>query len=123
MLSHISLGVADLERSREFYDAAIRALGFERVWNGETGLGYGRPGEERLNLFVEEGDESLAAGPGFHLAFAAPDREAVNRFHTAALSSGGRCNGPPGLRRRYGESYYAAFVIDPDGHKLEAVHQ
>jgi len=61
------------------------------------------------------------AGPGFHLAFAAPSRQAVDRFHAAAIAHGGGDNGGPGLRPHYGEHYYAAFVMDPDGHALEAV--
>ena len=59
--------------------------------------------------------------PGFHLAFAAESRSAVQAFHAAALAAGGRDNGPPGLRPDYGEHYYAAFVVDPEGHRLEAV--
>ena len=124
MLSHVSLGVRDLERSQRFYDAVIEALGFERVWKGENGLGYGSDHAERLNLFAgRDHDGDFAAGPGFHLAFQAPDRGAVDAFHAAALAHQGTCNGPPGLREHYSPTYYAAFVIDPDGHKLEAVHQ
>jgi catechol 2,3-dioxygenase-like lactoylglutathione lyase family enzyme len=65
----------------------------------------------------------VAPGPGFHLAFNAPSRAAVDAFHKAALSAGARDVGVPGLRPHYGATYYAAFVIDPDGYKLEAVHQ
>jgi catechol 2,3-dioxygenase-like lactoylglutathione lyase family enzyme/N-acetylglutamate synthase-like GNAT family acetyltransferase len=100
MLHHVSLPVQDLSRSLPFYDAALQPLGFVRVW---TDLA------------------SLPPGPGFHLAFAAPNRMAVDRFHAAALQAGGRDNGPPGLRPDYGPYYYAAFVFDPDGHALEAV--
>lgn len=126
MLSHLSLGVSDLQRSRVFYDAIVAALGFERVWTGEGGLGYGLPGQERLNLFARippEDPGGLAAGPGFHLALVAGSPQQVDDFHAAALASGGRCNGAPGPRPIYGETYYAAFVLDPDGHRLEAVHQ
>ncbi len=125
MLGHLSLGVSDLDRAGAFYDAALAPLGATRVWTHPGALGYGtEPGCDRLALFLKpEAGAPLAAGPGFHLAFDAPDREAVDRFHAAALASGGSCEGPPGLRPHYGDTYYAAFVRDPDGHKLEAVHQ
>ncbi len=124
MISHVSLPVGDLDRASAFYDAVMPAMGATRVWTGPRGLGYGTPGREQLNLFLQDGDEvPLTAAPGFHLAFSAPDRAAVDAFHAAALAHGGRCAGPPGLRPQYGPDYYAAFVRDPDGHKLEVVHQ
>jgi len=121
MLSHVSLPIADLDRSRAFYDAVMVHLGASRVWTGATGLGYGTPGREQLNLFVQPVVQ--AAGPGFHLAFAAQRRDRVDAFHAAAVAAGGRCEGPPGRREAYGPTYYAAFVRDPDGHKLEVVYQ
>jgi len=125
MISHLSLGVRDLERAGSFYDAVLGALGYVRVWGNPRGLGYGPPGgNDKLALFpAAPAAAAASAGPGFHLAFAAPDKEGVDRFHAAALANGGACNGPPGLRPDYGETYYAAFVIDPDGHKLEAKRQ
>jgi len=127
MLDHISLGVSDLARSLVFYDAALAPLGAARLWTSATGAGYGPPnpqGNERLALFQQDPPAAvLAAGPGFHLALTAPDRDAVDRFHSAAVHAGGRDNGGPGLREHYAPTYYAAFVIDPDGHRLEAVHQ
>lgn len=122
MIGHVSLGVSDLEASRRFYDAALGALGFARVWSHPTGLGYGPPGgNDKLALFPQK--VPVATGPGFHLAFDAPGRAAVDAFHAAAMASGGACAGAPGLRPHYGPTYYAAFVLDPDGHKLEAVYQ
>ena len=122
MISHISLGISNIERSTLFYDAVMGAIGIERVWTHPKGLGYGpSKDQEKLNLFVKEG--KLPAGPGFHLAFAAPDRNSVDRFHSAAIKCGGMDEGKPGLRPRYSETYYAAFVRDPDGHKLEVVYQ
>lgn len=122
MLGHLSFGVKDLARSAAFYDAVLAPLGFVRVWDSAKGVGYGLPGgEDRLALFPVEAP--IAPGPGFHLAFDAQDRTAVDAFHVAALAKGGTDLGAPGLRPHYGETYYAAFVIDPDGHKLEAVHQ
>lgn len=124
MLGHISLGVRDLERTQAFYDAALAPLGFVRLWRTAHGIGYGPPnpeGNEKLALFLKaETDVPLAAGPGFHLALMAPSSEAVDAFHAAALANGGRDDGGPGLRPHYGKTYYAAFVLDPDGHKLEA---
>ncbi|UTH75947.1 VOC family protein [Chromobacterium sp. IIBBL 290-4] len=120
MLHHLSLGVADLDRARHFYDAALLELGFVPVWSHEEAAGYGEPGGgDRLALMREP--DAAPPGPGFHLALAAPNREAVDRFHAAALAHGGRDNGAPGLRPHYGAHYYAAFVIDPDGHHIEAV--
>ncbi len=123
MLGHLSFGVADLDRASAFYDAAMAPIGFVRVWTSEKGVGYGPPGgDDKLNLFPRPGTAS-PPGPGFHLAFDAPDRVAVDAFYAAAMAAGGRDAGPPGLRPHYGAAYYAAFVLDPDGHKLEAVHQ
>ncbi len=122
MLSHVSLGVRDLAAATIFYDAVLAALGYVRLWTGASGLGYGAPGGgEKLNIFAYA--DTSPAGQGFHLAFAAPDRTAVDRFHAAALSNGGTDSGVPGLRPHYGATYYAAFVRDPEGHKLEAVYQ
>ena len=120
MLHHISLGVTDLDRSAAFYDAALAPLGYVRVWTDETAIGYGVAGGGD-KLAIKRRDGAAAPGPGFHLALAAPDRASVDRFHEAALRNGGRDDGAPGLRPHYGPGYYAAFVIDPDGHRIEAV--
>jgi catechol 2,3-dioxygenase-like lactoylglutathione lyase family enzyme len=122
MIGHLSFGVADLPRATRFYDAALTALGYERVWTREHGVVYGHTSEkDRLALYLRP--DALAPGAGFHLAFDAPDRAAVDRFHAAALAAGGTDDGAPGLRPQYSPTYYAAFVIDPEGYKLEAVHQ
>ena len=127
MLHHLSLGVSDVELSAVFYDKVLAPLGYVRVWSdirpGEQGqaVGYGQPGGgDKLALK----QVSVAVGapyPGFHAAFAAPSRESVAAFHAAALAAGGKDNGAPGLREDYGPNYYAAFVVDVDGHHLEAV--
>ena len=127
MLHHISLGVSDIERSAAFYDAALAPLGYVRVWEdirpGAAGqaVGYGVPGGGDKLAIKYRPEGQRPPGPGFHLAFAAPDRQAVASFHKAALEHGGRDNGGPGLRPHYGPHYYAAFVVDPDGHPIEAV--
>jgi catechol 2,3-dioxygenase-like lactoylglutathione lyase family enzyme len=123
MIGHLSFGVADLSRSTAFYDAVLAPLGAVRVWTAQDGAGYGPLGGADVLALKLQAGRASPPGPGFHLAFDAPSREAVEAFHTAALAQGGRDAGGPGLRPHYGEAYYAAFVIDPDGHKLEAVSQ
>ena len=127
MLGHLSFGVSDLARSARFYDAVLAPLGFVRVFEkGTRAVGYAPPGTKESDdkfALLARGADAKAPGAGFHLAFDAPSREAVDAFHAAALANGGKDDGAPGLRSHYGPTYYAAFVIDPDGYKLEAVHQ
>lgn len=126
-LHHLSLGVRDIQVSLRFYDAVLSPLGFVRAWSdlrpGEPGqgAGFGLPGGLDVLALKERPTGGVALGSGFHLAFAAPSRAAVDHFHAIALSCGGRSEGAPGPRPAYGEHYYAAFVLDPDGHRLEAV--
>jgi catechol 2,3-dioxygenase-like lactoylglutathione lyase family enzyme len=123
MLSHLSFGVEDLARATAFYEAALAPLGYVCVWRNERGSGFGAPGgNDKLALFAKPG-KARAPGDGFHLCFEAKKQAAVAAFHAAALAAGGTDAGAPGLRAHYSPTYYAAFVIDPDGHKLEAVHQ
>ena len=123
MLGHLSFGVGDLARSAEFYDRVLAPLGYVRVWSNRRGVGFGeKGGGDKLALFAQP-ERGRPPGPGFHLAFTAPSRGAVDTFHAAALGAGGRDCGAPGPRPHYGATYYAAFVLDPDGYKLEAVHQ
>ncbi len=121
MLHHLSFAVTDLARSAAFYDAALAALGYRRVWEEETFIGYGvNQGEDLFSLKLRPANSGVP-GDGFHVAFAAPSREAVLRFHQAALDHGGTDNGGAGLHPEYGPDYYAAFVIDPDGYRIDAV--
>jgi catechol 2,3-dioxygenase-like lactoylglutathione lyase family enzyme len=122
MLGHLSFGVSDLEREITFYDAALAPLGLTRVWRNSYAAGYGLPGHGDL-LALKRRPSAVPPGPGFHLAFNAPSHAAVDAFHSAALAAGGTDNGAPGLRPHYGPTYYAAFVIDPEGYPLEAVCQ
>ncbi len=126
MLHHLSLGAVDIERALRFYDAVLAPLGYVRVWSdlrpGEQGqaVGYGtRGGGDRLA--IKQVAEPVPQIPGFHVAFSASTPAAVRAFHAAALQAGGTDNGAPGLRPHYGPTYYAAFVVDPEGHRLEAV--
>ncbi len=120
MLDHVTIGVSDIERSKAFYDRALRPLGIERLYaEGDTSAGYGA----NKKAFFWIGLKS-ASQTGVHVAFTTPGRETVDQFHKAALAAGGRDNGQPGLRPDYHKNYYGAFVLDPDGHNIEAVcHQ
>jgi catechol 2,3-dioxygenase-like lactoylglutathione lyase family enzyme len=114
MLDHISLGVSDLERSRRFYDAALPPL---EGRGSDYGAMAGQFGVE-FTTTVETGVSPLR---GMHVCFRATDRASVCAFHGAALVAGGHDDGGPGVRLQYHPDYYAAFVVDPDGHRIEAV--
>jgi catechol 2,3-dioxygenase-like lactoylglutathione lyase family enzyme len=116
ILDHIGFAVADAQKSKAFYGRALAPLGIAVVMEFEGWVGMGRDGRPQLWFGPHDG----AAGP-IHLAFAADDRAQVRAFHEAALAAGAKDNGAPGLRPHYHENYYGAFVIDPDGHNIEAV--
>jgi catechol 2,3-dioxygenase-like lactoylglutathione lyase family enzyme len=119
VIDHLSVGVADLARSRDFYLAALAPLGFGELgkWSSENqDVAFG---PEDLDDFAIS--TKYAPGPGVHVAFAADSRAQVDAFHAAALAAGGRDNGAPGPRAGYSPGYYGAFVLDPDGHNVEAV--
>jgi catechol 2,3-dioxygenase-like lactoylglutathione lyase family enzyme len=114
-LDHLTLTVRDLAASRRFYAAALRPWAAEEV-ELEGEVAFGPPGAE--DFVLKEGDPPTTP---VHVAFLAPDRATVDAFHAAALAGGGTDNGPPGPRPRYHAGYYAAYVLDPDGHNVEAV--
>ena len=120
MFDHISIGVADIERTRRFYDAALQPLGYRCLSPGDTSLGYG--GDSAV-FWALASESPVPADPnsGLHFCFKAPTRKSVADFHRAALAQGGRDNGAPGPRPSYGAACYAAFAYDPDGHNVEAV--
>lgn len=122
MLHHASLPVIDLAKACALYDAALGALGYRRVSSAAGFAGYGSE-EGRDKFALMEARSVAAAGPGSHLAFSAPSRNAVDAFHRAALQHGANDNGGPALRPHYGRGYYAAFIVDLDGHRIEAVHK
>src|SRR5689334_6560074 len=117
MYDHIGLKVKDIKASARFYGAALGALGHVVASQDESGAGIGPKGEPALWLYAGNGK----APAGMHVAFRAPNRAAVDKFHQAGLKAGGKDNGAPGLRADYSPSYYAAFLIDPDGNNVEAV--
>jgi catechol 2,3-dioxygenase-like lactoylglutathione lyase family enzyme len=117
MLDHVTIGVSDLERSKTFYDKALKAIGIERLYSEDAvSSGYGADNKAFFWIGLKR-----SAITGVHVAFAVPDRAAVDRFYAAAVDAGGRDNGKPGLRPNYYPYYYGAFVLDPDGHNIEAV--
>jgi len=116
IFDHIGIAVSDFARSREFYLKALAPLGIGFVMEGGGWAGLGREGKPEFWIGVD--DET--SGP-IHVAFAAKDREQVRAFYKAALAAGGTDNGAPGLRPDYHPHYYGAFVVDPDGHNVEAV--
>jgi len=123
MLDHVSLGVTELERSRRFYDAVLRPLGLVRIVDfQQRGSDYGAmAGSLGVEFTVTIETSDAKPSRGMHLCFRAPDRAAVRAFHAAALVSGGRNDGDPGLWPQYHPDYFAAFALDPDGHRIEAV--
>ncbi|KAJ5465656.1 hypothetical protein N7530_009443 [Penicillium desertorum] len=128
-LSHISIGVRNFEISRKFYSATLAPLGLGLVYERHLSpskleprtLGFGPDEDNEIVNIFEHGDEAHAPGRGCHFAFNASSRNIVEAFYAAAIANGGVCNGKPGLREHYGQNYFAAFVVDPDGWKLEAV--
>jgi len=119
MIDHVSIGVRDIPKARAFYDAALGPIGYACLSASEGSLGYGG---ERAGFWISASPHPVPPDPdsGLHVCFAAPTRAGVDAFHHAAIRHGGRDNGKPGLRADYGDNYYAAFVVDPDGYRIEA---
>jgi catechol 2,3-dioxygenase-like lactoylglutathione lyase family enzyme len=122
MISHITLGTNDTARAARFYDTVLGILGCARVPKPEgKPPAYEKPGMPTIYLYPPADGRPATWGNGTHIAFVAPSRVAVEQFHAAALRLGGTCEGKPGPRPQYGAHYYAAYVRDPDGNKLQAV--
>jgi len=119
MLNHVSIGVRSIAKAKKFYDAALKPLGYTCLSDGETSLGYGR---DAVALWIGAAERPVPpdAKSGLHFCFDAPTPKSVDAFHAAAVAAGGRDNGKPGLRADYGANYYAGFVVDPDGYRIEA---
>lgn len=119
MFNHVSVGTRDLGDASRFYDAALGALGYRRTMSEDFGNAWGLEWPEFWVQAPAQGE--AVAGNGVHVAFIAPSREAVDRFHGAGVAAGGTDAGAPGARD-YTPGYYAAYLRDPDGNKIEAVH-
>ncbi len=123
IISHITLGTNDYSKASTFYDAVLKPLGFSRQPKpADKPLMYAVNGEmPHLYVYKPYDGEPATWGNGTHVAFTAPSREAVDQFHSLAITNGGTDEGAPGLREHYGPNYYAAYVRDIDGNKLQAV--
>jgi catechol 2,3-dioxygenase-like lactoylglutathione lyase family enzyme len=120
MIDHVSVGVSDLERSARFYEATLTPLGLSRLVTRPATVGFGKSYPE---FWINFRPEMARVEPdsGIHICLRAKSSGEVDAFHAAALKAGGRCDGAPGLRPHDRVRYYAAFVIDPDGNRIEAV--
>lgn len=119
IINHISIGTNDLEKSARFYDAVMPTIGAKRQHEiAGTTIAYGKMWPEFWIGLPLNGNPATS-GNGSHIAVTAASPEGVDEFYRAALSAGGRDAGKPGLRPQYGPTYYAAFIYDPDGHKIE----
>jgi catechol 2,3-dioxygenase-like lactoylglutathione lyase family enzyme len=122
MLDHIGIEVSDLSRSRAFYAAALEPLGIGLMMEFEGALGFGSETKHGPKPYFWLNARDRPVVSGVHVAFGARTPELVDAFHAAALAAGGSDNGAPGLRSIYHPGYYGAFVLDPDGNNVEAVH-
>jgi catechol 2,3-dioxygenase-like lactoylglutathione lyase family enzyme len=122
MINHVSIGVQDIPATKRFYDAALAPLGYRCLSESPGSLGYGK---EAVAFWISVTKRPVPSDEhsGLHFCFVAPSPGSVDAFHAAATATGGRDNGGPGLRADYGDGYYAAFAVDPDGYRIEAYHQ
>ena len=120
MIDHVSVAVRDLEKAIAFYDAVLATLGMARLEIRAATAGYGKKYPE-FWINLRGGMASVAADSGAHVAIRTRSTDVVDAFHAAALAAGGASDGAPGMRPQHGEGYYAAFVRDPDGNRIEAV--
>jgi catechol 2,3-dioxygenase-like lactoylglutathione lyase family enzyme len=116
MIDHMGIAVTDVKRSIAFYEKALAPLGYTLVMQWEHWAGFGVGGKP--DFWIEGGKQPKDR---VHVAFRATGRDTVRAFYTAAMAAGGTDNGAPGVREHYHADYYGAFVIDPDGHNVEAV--
>lgn len=120
MIDHVSVPVRDLVAAGAFYDAVLGVLGLRRLDDRPATIGYGKRYSE-FWLNARPDMVPAPAGSGLHICLRARSTTLVDGFHAAALAAGGRDDGPPGARAQFGAGYYAAFVVDPDGNRIEAV--
>jgi catechol 2,3-dioxygenase-like lactoylglutathione lyase family enzyme len=119
MFDHISFGVRDVAAAKRFYDAALAPLGYRCISDGADSLGYG---DKSVALWIGAAERPVKSDDkcNLHFCFTAPTRASVDKFYAAALKAGGKDNGKPGVRKDYSPNYYAAYVLDPEGYRLEA---
>ncbi|WP_085899594.1 VOC family protein [Kiloniella majae] len=121
IFNHVQIKVKDLEISKAFYDRIMSALGYDQVLDiPDMVIGYGTSVHDMFE--IRQADEEAPLSQAVHISFNARDRKSVDEFYRIALENGATCNGKPGLRPEYEEGYYAAFILDPDGHNIEAVY-
>ena len=124
MLHHVSLSVTDYARSVDFYDRSLLKLGIERVMAFDNAVaGYGSNGIPFFWISSQGNpDEQIANARGLHIAFTAPSEDSVKAWYEECLAAGGSDNGEPGLRPEYDPAYFGAYILDPDGWRIEAVY-
>jgi catechol 2,3-dioxygenase-like lactoylglutathione lyase family enzyme len=120
MIDHISIGVSDLERAVRFYEAVLSTIGYAKLEVRPHTVGFGKRYAD-LWLNHRPGMAPVGADSGCHACLRATSPQAVDAFHAAAVAGGGRSDGAPGERPQHGVGYYAAFIVDPDGNRIEAV--
>ncbi len=122
MIDHVSVGVSDLKAAARFYDAVLGAIGYVKMDDREKTVGWGKPGRHsEFWINLRPAMAKISAESGMHICLRAADTGIVDAFHAAALKAGGACDGAPGARAGSGEGYYAAFIRDPDGNRIEVV--
>ena len=120
MIDHISIAVRDLDQAMRFYQAVLGAIGYDKLEARPRTVGFGKSYPE-FWINLRTAMAPVADDCGAHVGLRVRARELVDAFHAAALAAGGACDGAPGLRSQHGEGYYAAFIRDPDGNRIEAV--
>jgi catechol 2,3-dioxygenase-like lactoylglutathione lyase family enzyme len=120
MIDHTSVGVHDLAAATKFYDAVLGAIGYRRLDTRPDTAGWGKKYSD-FWVNLRPAMAAVAADSGAHICLRATSRQAVDAFHAAALANGGSSDGAPGIREKYDPRYYAAFIRDPDGNRIEAV--
>lgn len=118
MIDHLSIGVRDLRASVAFYESVLGPLGYSKLEDRPATVGFGKKYAE---FWLNHRPSRLSEDTGTHVALRASSKDAVDAFHAAALAAGGSSDGAPGARPHFGEGYYAAFIRDPDGNRIEAV--
>ena len=122
IIDHLGFSISNVNKSKDFYSKVLKPLGIEFICEVQGWVGFGPKGSQKAELWFGEGaNENEPAHAPMHIAFSAETRSQVDDFYKVAIAEGARSNGEPGIREIYHPDYYGAFVIDPDGHNIEAV--